>query len=313
MQRVVLSVAVLTVLAGCSRDREREAVAVMDTTRQALVPVPADTLVSRTEEAASPAKRLASRARPAKPHHRPAATPPTSRVAAPDTVVSTDTAPSPPAPYAPTRDTLPLPPRDSTQARDTTTPAADSNPSPARQPNNAHTVAAGTDIRAVLSDSIDSRSDSAGQVVLARVSGDITDPSGTLVIPSGSQVQLTITRLEPARSRSASDGKLSLRVDAVTLDGRPVPLEGTLKPVPHELRSRGITAGEVEKVGVGTAAGAVAGQVITGKTKGAVVGGVVGAAGGAVVAAQTASRDVVVHSGTTVVFTLAVPLVASAP
>ena len=313
MQRVVLSVAVLTVLAGCSRDREREAVAVMDTTRQALVPVPADTLVSRAEEAASPAKRLASRGRPSKPHHRPAATPPTSPVAPPDTVVSTDTAPSPPAAYAPTRDTLPPPPRDSTQAGDTTTPAADSNPSLAPQPNNAHTVAAGTDIRAVLSDSIDSRSDSAGQVVLARVSGDITDPSGTLVIPSGSQVQLTITRLEPARSRSAADGKLSLRVDAVTLDGRPVPLEGTVKPVPHELRSRGITAGEVEKVGIGTAAGAVAGQVITGKTKGAVVGGVVGAAGGAVVAAQTASRDVVVHSGTTVVFTLAAPLVASAP
>jgi hypothetical protein len=53
--------------------------------------------------------------------------------------------------------------------------------------------------------------------------------------------------------------------------------------------------------------------VITGKTRGAVLGGVVGAAGGAVIAAQTASRDVVVHSGTTVVFTLAAPLVASAP
>jgi hypothetical protein len=149
----------------------------------------------------------------------------------------------------------------------------------------------GTEIRSVLKDSINSRSDSAGQVVLARVAGDITDRSGTTVIPAGSQVQLTITRLEPARSKSASDGKLSLRVDAITLDGRPIPVTATVKPVPHELRGRGITAGEVEKVGVGTAAGAVAGRVITGKTRGAVVGGVVGAAGGAVVAAQTASRD----------------------
>ncbi|MFL5495968.1 MAG: hypothetical protein ACJ8DC_16405 [Gemmatimonadales bacterium] len=323
MQRMVLSLAALTMFLGCSRDRERRAVATPDTTRQALVPVTADTLVSRAQEAASPsAKRLAGRARPAKPRHRPSATRPTPRVTAPDTLVSTDSAPSPSAGYAPERDTLPPAPRDSTQVRDTaarqsaesTQPRpVDIGSAPAPAPENAHTLAPGTEVRAVLSDSIDSRSDSAGQVVLARVSGDITDPSGIPVIPAGSEVQLTITRLEPARSRSASDGKLSLRVDAVTLDGNPVPTKGTVQPVPHELRGRGITAGEMEKVGVGTAAGAVAGRVITGRTKGAVVGGVVGAAGGAVVAAQTASRDVVVHSGTTVVFTLSAPLVASVP
>ena len=150
-------------------------------------------------------------------------------------------------------------------------------------------------------------------MLLARVAGDVTDPSGATVIPAGSKVQFTITRLEPAKSRSASDGKLSLRVDAITLDGRPIPVNATVKPMPHELRGRGVTAGEAEKVGVGAAAGAVAGQVISGKTRGAVVGGVVGAAGGAVVAAQTASRDVVVHSGTTAVFTLEAPLVAWAP
>jgi hypothetical protein len=52
------------------------------------------------------------------------------------------------------------------------------------------------------------------------------------------------------------------------------------QPVSHELRGRGVTAGEAEKVGVGAAAGAVVGRVITDKTKGAVVGGVAGAATG---------------------------------
>jgi len=202
---------------------------------------------------------------------------------------------------------------DSTLQHDTATgPPAPPAPAPTTD-QNRRTLPAGTEIRAVLNDSIDSRRDSVGRVLLARVAGDVTDPSGATVIPAGSEVQFTITRLEPAKSRSASDGKLSLRVDAITLDGRPVPVNATVKPLPHELRGRGVTAGEVEKVGVGTAAGAVAGQVITGKTRGAVVGGVVGAAGGAVVAAQTASRDVVVHSGTTAVFTLEAALVASAP
>jgi hypothetical protein len=310
MQRVVLSLAALTMLVGCSRDRERGSVAALDTTRQAVATARPDTLVSHSDEAASlNAKRLASRVRPAKPHHRPEAKPPRPPIPAPDTVGPTDSTPAPPAGYAPDRDTMPVPPSDSAAPSSTSAGAA---PAPSAG-ESAHSLAAGTEIRAVLNDSIDSRSDSAGQILLARVAEDVTDPSGTAVIPGGSEVQLTITQLEPARSRSASDGKLLLRVDAITLDGRPTPVHATVQPVPHELRGRGITAGEVEKVGVGTAAGAVAGRVITGKTRGAVVGGVLGAAGGAVVAAQTASRDVVVHSGTTVVFTLAVPLVAVAP
>jgi hypothetical protein len=56
----------------------------------------------------------------------------------------------------------------------------------------------------------------------------------------------------------------------------------------------------------------VAGGVITGKTKGAVIGGVVGAAGGAVVAAQTASRDVVVTPRTLIVLTLTAPFAPQA-
>ena len=222
---------------------------------------------------------------------------------------------TPPAlPYGRRHRSLPRSTPDSAETHGTLSaaPAPSAAPTPTAE-QNGHALPAGTEIRAVLNDSINSRSDSAGRVLLARVAGDVVDPAGTTVIPAGAEVQLTITLLEPAKSRSASDGKLSLRVDAITIDGRPEPVSATVKPVPHELRGRGVTAGEAEKVGVGAAAGAVVGRVITGKTKGAVVGGVVGAAGGAVVAAQTASRDVVVPSGTTVVFTLAAPLVAATP
>jgi hypothetical protein len=361
MRGLVISLAALSVVSGCSGHRERRAGAVPDTTRQLVATTPVDTSVSTAEvPATSPvATRPPGPTRPSKARHRSRPKAATTAPATNDTVPSgtgsaRDSVPAPSAGYAPTRDTLPEQIRDSAAIADSTarqrvdtapTPVGDTasaalpaqalNPSPAPPPDsvqrhdtvsvapapsagptpateqNAHTLSAGTEIRAVLNDSINSRNDSAGMVLLARVAGDVVDPGGATAVPAGSEVQLTITRLEPAKSRSASDGKLSLRVDAITIDGRPVPVSATVKPVPHELRGRGITAGEAEKVGVGTAAGAVVGRVITGKTKGAVAGGVVGAAGGAVVAAQTASRDVVVQSGTTVVFTLAAPLVAA--
>jgi len=51
--------------------------------------------------------------------------------------------------------------------------------------------------------------------------------------------------------------------------------------------------------------------VISKNTKSTVIGGAVGAAGGAAVAAQTASRDVVVSTGAPVVITLTGPLTVS--
>jgi hypothetical protein len=164
-------------------------------------------------------------------------------------------------------------------------------------------------VRAQLQDSLNSRHDTAGKIVMARINAAITDRNGEVVVPAASPVQLSVAQLEPAKSRSATDGKLALRVDSVLVEGRAYPVTGEVQPVPHELRGRGVSAGEAEKVGVGAAAGAVLGRVLGGNTKGTIIGGAVGAAGGAVVAAQTASRDVVVKPGTWVSFVLTAPLV----
>jgi hypothetical protein len=166
----------------------------------------------------------------------------------------------------------------------------------------------GTEFRAQLKDTINSLRNSEGQTVTALVSGDVRAPDGLTVLPSGSTVHVFIARLRPARTRSASDGELELRVDSITVPGHSYSVRADVGPVPHELRGRGVTAGEVEKVGAGAAAGAVVGGVVTGKTKGAVIGGVIGAAGGGVVAVQTASRDVVVTPGTLLTLVLREPV-----
>jgi glycine zipper 2TM protein len=170
------------------------------------------------------------------------------------------------------------------------------------------TLATGTEIHAALDDSISSRSDTVGETIAAHVMENVTGPSGKTLIAAGTPVRFTVTGLAPAKSKS-SQGRLGLRADGVALNGQLRPVKANVKPVPHELRGRGVTGSEAAKVGVGAAGGAVLGRVVGGNTKGAVIGGVAGAAAGAVVASQTATRDVIVKAKTPVVLVLTEPLI----
>jgi len=167
----------------------------------------------------------------------------------------------------------------------------------------------GTEIHAALDDSINSRSDTVGRVVTAVVMENVTGADGKTLIAAGAPVHFTVTRLSPARTKSAQ-GRLRLQVQGIGVGSEIKKVSADVRPVPHELRGRGVTAGDAAKVGVGAAGGAVLGKVIGKDAKGAVIGGVIGAAGGAVVASQTATRDVVVKAKTPVAFVLTQPLVA---
>lgn len=170
------------------------------------------------------------------------------------------------------------------------------------------TLADGTTIDVTTSRTISSRSDEAGQSLMTTVDADVKNSSGRVVIPAGSTVELVITEISPAKSRSAKDGSLTLRVADVTVAGKSYPLDAEVTAVSHTLKGRGVTAGEVEKTAAGAAIGAVAGRVIGGNSKGTIIGAVVGGAGGAVVANETASRDVVVNAGSPIQLTLTGPL-----
>jgi len=171
----------------------------------------------------------------------------------------------------------------------------------------------GTTIDVTMGETITSRSNEAGETVTTTVDADIKDGSGRIVIPAGSVLELTITEITPAKNKSQEDGTLVLAVTNVTVRDRSYPLSGEITSLSHTLKGRGVTAGEVEKVAVGTAIGAVAGRVIGGNAKGTIIGGAIGAAGGTVVAVHTASRDVVVNAGTPVGITLTGALKVAAP
>lgn len=170
----------------------------------------------------------------------------------------------------------------------------------------SRTLAIGSRIEATWGPTITSRTNKAGETVTIIVTSDVKDGRGRVVIPSGATVDLLIMELAPATSASDSDGKLALSVTSTTIVGRTYSLQGDVS-VPHALKGRGVGKAEVVKVGVGTAVGAAVGQVIGRDTRATVIGGAVGAVGGAAVAAQTASRDVVVSIGSPVLITLTGP------
>ena len=178
-------------------------------------------------------------------------------------------------------------------------------PAPVAPAPKTGTLASGTEVHATASDSLHSRHNKEGETFRATVASDVADSKGFVVIPAGSVVSFTVTKLLPAKNKGDADGKLTLTATNVEIDGQSYAIGGSASQatVEHKLLGQGVTAGGAARVGGGAAAGAIAGKVIGGKT-GAIIGGVVGGAGGAVVANKTADRDVVVRPGMAVTFTL---------
>jgi hypothetical protein len=174
------------------------------------------------------------------------------------------------------------------------------------------TLASGTRVAATTQAVLSSRTSAAGETLRAVVSRDVLDNRGRVVIPAGATVILSVLQLEPGSDQIRPEGRLSLAVTSVTMDGTTYPLHGTLDAVSHHLEGRGVTTHEAARIGAGTAIGALAGQLIGKNQRSTVIGGAVGAVAGTAVAVRYAYRDVVVSAGTPIAFTLTQSLNLSA-
>ena len=149
-----------------------------------------------------------------------------------------------------------------------------------------------------------------GDEILATIGSDVKDASGHVVIPAGSKVTLQVTAIKESENKSDTTGTLTLKPTAISINGKTQPLSASISGVKSTLQGRGTNAGDIAKVGAGTAAGAIVGRVIGGSTKGAIIGGIIGGAVGTQRAVETKDRDVVVPAGTIVTLTLNDRLVA---
>ena len=167
----------------------------------------------------------------------------------------------------------------------------------------SRSLSAGTTVTLAAIDSFSTKTHKQGQTVLARVTGDVKDDQGRTVIPAGATVTLAIVQLAVSENK-ADSGKVELRATTVAFGGESYAIDGRSTSVAHELKGRGVKAGDAAKVGAGAVAGAVVGRVLSGKKKGAVIGGVIGAAAGTAAAVNSADRDVVVAPGSKIVLQL---------
>lgn len=186
--------------------------------------------------------------------------------------------------------------RDAPPVQPAPAPPADHPDRPSRG-----TLAQGTTIATTAIDSVHSRYTHVGDVIQARVAEDVTD-NGRTVIPAGSVVTLAVTAIG-GTSNGGERGTLELEARDVSINGRSIPLRAHATTYAFEMKGRGVGAGEVEKTGIGAAVGALIGHIIGGGT-GTVVGAVAGGAGGAAIASNTATRDIVVHSGASITLQL---------
>lgn len=172
------------------------------------------------------------------------------------------------------------------------------------------TLPIGTVIQTAAIDSISSRHNKNRDIIRATIGADVKDENGRVIIPAGSIARFSINAIAPAENRNATDGTLVLRLASITVRGTDYPITGRVNSIEHSLKGRGVSGGDVAKVGAGAAGGAVVGSVLGGK-KGTVIGGIVGAAVGTGVAVETADRDVVVAPGAAISVTLTQELVVS--
>ena len=180
-------------------------------------------------------------------------------------------------------------------------------PKPVAKPAAPRALAAGATMSTTVDREITSRTDKPGATVTGTVASNVTDASGRVVIPAGSKVTMTITEIHESENKGDKTGKLTLTPTSVEIQGQSYALDGSAVALERTLRDRKTNAGDVAKVGAGTAIGAVAGRVIGGSTKGAVIGGIIGGAVGTQRAIETQDRDVVVPASSRVEITLGGP------
>jgi hypothetical protein len=159
----------------------------------------------------------------------------------------------------------------------------------------------GTQISVRTDENIDSQSASEGQLYPAEVSQDVLGPNGNIVIPKGSQAELTIASI----NSGTGSNDLTLALNSVRVGGNTYNLSS--ENVQQGNAGFGKNKRTGEYVGGGAALGTIIGA-IAGGGKGAVIGAIAGAGAGAGAQVLTKGDQVKVPAETVLQFQLNQPV-----
>jgi hypothetical protein len=167
------------------------------------------------------------------------------------------------------------------------------------------TLPAGTEIVVMANQDIDSKTAEENQVFPADVAENVTNASGQIIIPKGSEAQLVIRHVKAAGAVTGSSD-LALDLQSVKVGGR----RYTVSTEDVEQKSReglGTNKRTAEMVGGGAVLGTLIGA-IAGGGKGAAIGAASGAAAGAGAQVLTRGKAVKVPAESKLRFKLEEPL-----
>jgi hypothetical protein len=168
-----------------------------------------------------------------------------------------------------------------------------------------YTLPAGALIPVRSEETIDAAIASEGQTYAAEVTEDVTDDSGAVVIPRGSNAQIIIrSAVRGGRIKGASD--LVLDLDSVSVDGRRYRLDTT-----DVVRKGRDGVGKNRRTAEFTGGGAVIGSIIgaiAGGGRGAAIGAAAGAGAGAGTQIVTRGKSIRIPAETILTFKLETPL-----
>jgi YmgG-like glycine-zipper protein len=276
--RVIVGIALLTVLGGCA-DHKRTGSADSDLSRDlqlagqiAAQPTFQDTALSSS---AAPARQTAPERTPT-PTRRVAHREEQRRSPVPQPM---DVRPNTPVATAP----MPAP-----------------APAPAAAP--ARQIGAGTSIVMTSGGRVCTEDNRPGDKIVATIDSPVSGTNGAL-IPAGSKVVLEIASVTPG-----DQGNIQFRVRSIFVNDSSYSVAGTVTPTTPLERVKVANSdpnADKKKVIGGALAGAILGQIIGHNTKGTLIGAATGAAAGAVAAKASEKYEACLPAGASLHMTLA--------
>jgi len=178
-----------------------------------------------------------------------------------------------------------------------------------QQANAAPLLPAGTDLTFRLTQTISTSDSHAGDTFNAQVAQDVVGPDGSVLIPAGTAARGEV--LESKRGEGDTPAILAVRMNTMEVNGDWVPIDASMLSADVQ-GEKGDTGSETAgKIAIGTAAGALIGQILGKDTESTLAGAGVGTVVGAVVALTSRTGEAKLEEGARLHVRLNAPVEAS--
>lgn len=155
------------------------------------------------------------------------------------------------------------------------------------------TVPEGATLPLVLETAISSATSRSGDLVVARLAGDVR-VGEKVVVPAGTEVRGRVTAAVPS-GRVKGLARLAFDFDRLVLEGK----EHSIDTKPVDITAANSHKRDAVIIGIGAGAGAIVGGIVDGK-KGAGIGALIGGATGTGVVLTNRGKEVELGTGTRV-------------